>query len=182
MLKSKIRNKILKIRKEKYKKNIKIEFNRIYNLLKKNTNLNKKIIGGYYPVNYEIDDLNILKEFKKKKITISLPSIKKNFKMRFIKFLLKDPLIINQYGIPEPSKGKTVIPDIILIPIVAFDKNLNRLGYGAGYYDRFIESVKKRKKIITIGLAFDFQKFYKLPISKHDQKLDYIITNKNILK
>ena len=49
-------------------------------------------------------------------------------------------------------------------------------------YDRFIESAKYRKKIITIGLAFDFQKFYKLPISKHDQKLDYIITNKNILK
>ena len=182
MSKSKIRNKILKIRKKKYKKNIKIEFNRIYNLLKKNTNLNKKIIGGYYPVNHEIDDLSILKEFKKKKNTISLPSIKKNFKMKFIKCLLNDPLVINQYGIPEPAKGKTVIPDIILIPVVAFDKNLNRLGYGAGYYDRFIESAKKRKKIITIGLAFDFQKFYKLPISKHDQKLDYIITNKNILK
>ena len=47
-------------------------------------------------------------------------------------------------------------PDILLIPIVAFDKNLNRLGYGGGYYDRIIEFLKKKKKIITIGLAFDF--------------------------
>ena len=165
-----------------FKKKIEIKFNRIYNLLKKNIILKKKIVGGYYPVNYEIDDLNILKEFEKKKISISLPSIKKNFKMRFIKCLINDPFIINKYGIPEPAKGKTVIPDIILIPVVAFDKNLNRLGYGAGYYDRFIEYAKKIKKIITIGLAFDFQKFHKLPISKHDQRLDYIITNKNILK
>jgi len=56
------------------------------------------------------------------------------------------------------------------------------LGYGAGYYDRLIESLKKKKKIITIGLAFDFQEFNSIPTSKYDQKLDYIVTNKNILK
>ena len=70
----------------------------------------------------------------------------------------------------------------LLIPLVAFDKNLNRLGYGGGYYDRIIKFLKKKKKIITIGLAFDFQKFNSLPISKFDQKLDYIVTNKNILQ
>ena len=68
------------------------------------------------------------------------------------------------------------------LPLVAFDRNLYRLGYGGGYYDRLIESLKKKKKIITIGLAFDFQEFNSLPISKYDQKLDYIVTNKKILK
>ena len=138
MLKSKIRNQFLKTRKNSNKKNIKIKFDKIYKLLKKTTNLRNKIVGGYYPVNYEIDDLDILGRLEKKKITISLPSIKKNYKMNFIKCSLNAPFVINQYGIPEPSSGTIVNPDILLVPLVAFDKNLNRLGYGAGYYDRLI--------------------------------------------
>jgi len=102
--------------------------------------------------------------------------------MNFIKCSLNAPFVINQYGIPEPSSGAVVNPDILLVPLVAFDKNLNRLGYGAGYYDRLIEFLKKKKKIITIGLAFDFQESNSIPTSKYDQKLDYIVTNKNILK
>ena len=182
MLKSNIRKKILKIRKKKNTEKIQIKFNYIYKLLKKKTNLKKKIIGGYYPVNYEIDDLRILKEFEKKKIRVSLPLIKKNYKMNFIQCSTNDPFIVNQYGIPEPSKGRVVYPDILLVPLVAFDKNLNRLGYGAGYYDRLIRSLKKRKTIIAIGLAFDFQELHLIPTSKYDQKLDYIVTNKKILK
>ena len=69
-----------------------------------------------------------------------------------------------------------------MVPLVAFDKKLNRLGYGGGYYDRYIEYIKKRKKIIAIGLAFDFQEYKSIPITKFDQKLNYILTNKNILK
>ena len=182
MLKSKIRKKILKDREKKNKGNIYIKFNKIYNLLKKITILNKKIVGGYYPINNEIDDLEILKNFEKIKIKISLPVIRKNFKINFTQCSLNDPFIINNYGIPEPSEGKIVYPDILLIPLVAFDKKLNRLGYGAGFYDRFIQFLKKKKNIITIGLAFDFQEVYLIPVSKHDQKLDYIVTNKKILK
>ena len=182
MLKSKIRKKILKIRKNKNKGKIHIKFNKIYSLLKKKTNLNKKIIGGYYPVNYEVDDLEILKKFAKKKIKISLPVVKKNFRIDFIQCSLDSTFTINKYGIPEPFDGKVVYPDILLIPLVAFDKKLNRLGYGAGFYDRLIQSLKKRKNIITIGLAFDFQEVYLIPVSKYDQKLDYIVTDKKILK
>ena len=182
MLKSKIRKKILKIRKIKNKGKDHIKFNKIYSLLKKKTNLRKKIIGGYYPINYEVDDLEILKKFLKKKIRISLPVVRKNFSLDFIQCSLDNVFVINQYGIPEPNDGKIVYPDILLIPLVAFDKKLNRLGYGAGFYDRLIQSLKKRKNIITIGLAFDFQEVYLIPTSKYDQKLDYIVTNKKILK
>ena len=182
MLKSKIRKKILKIRQNKNNGKITIKFDKIYNFLKKNTNLKKKIIGGYYPVNHEVDDLEILNEFQKKRINIALPVIKKNFKMNFVEFSLDKPLIVNQYGIPEPNEKKIVHPDILLIPLVAFDKKLNRLGYGSGFYDRFINSLKKIKKITTIGLAFHFQEVRSIPVSKYDQKLDYIITNKKILK
>ena len=181
MLKSQLRKKILKIRKKNNKKNIQINFNQIIKILKKEK-ITKRIVGGYYPVNFEIDDLELLKKFEKNKFNISLPVIKKNFQMDFYKWSFSDPLKVNKYGIPEPETKNIVYPDILLIPLVAFDKNLNRLGYGGGYYDRYIAKLSKKKKIIKIGLALSVQKIDKLPINVYDQKLDYIVTNKYIVK
>ena len=180
MIKSKLRNKVLKIRKIVNEHNINIDFNKVYKLIKKN-NLVKKSIGGYFPVNYEVNDLEILKRFAKKKHQISLPVVKKNFEMDFYEWSFDDPLKINRYGIPEPNSKKLIYPDIILVPLVAFDKNLNRLGYGAGYYDRIIEKLSKKKKILKIGLALSVQKINNVPVTKHDKKLDYIVTDKYIL-
>ena len=181
MLKSKLRKKILKIREKTNKKNIKINIDQIINLFKEKK-ITKKNIGGYFPVNYEIDDLELLKGFKKKNFNISLPVIKKNFQMDFYEWSFSDPLKINKHGIPEPERKNITYPDILLVPLVAFDKNLNRLGYGSGYYDRLIAKFSKKKKIIKIGLAFSVQKIDKVPIDVHDQKLDYIVTNKYIIK
>ena len=77
---------------------------------------------------------------------------------------------------------KKLYPDILLVPLVAFDKNLNRIGYGGGFYDRYIKKIKKIKKILTIGLAYSFQKVKKIPTNKYDKKLDFIITEKKIIK
>ena len=181
MLKSKLRKKILKNREENNKKNIQISFSQIIKILKKEK-ITKKIIGGYYPVNFEVDDLNLLEKFEKKNFSISLPVVKKNFQMDFYQWSFSDPLKINKYGIPEPETKNVVYPDVLLIPLVAFDKNLNRLGYGGGYYDRLITSLSKKKKIIKIGLALTVQKVDKVPINVYDQKLDYIVTNKYIIK
>ena len=102
--------------------------------------------------------------------------------MDFYKWSFSDPLKVNKYGIPEPETKNIVYPDVLLVPLVAFDKNLNRLGYGGGYYDRLIKKLSKKKKIIKIGLALSVQKINKVPINVFDQKLDYIVTNKYILK
>ncbi|MDB4232901.1 5-formyltetrahydrofolate cyclo-ligase [Candidatus Pelagibacter sp.] len=181
MLKNKLRKKILKIREITNKKNIQINFDQIIKILKEEK-INKKIVGGYFPVNFEVDDLDLLKKFKKKNFIISLPVIKKKFQMDFYKWSFSDPLRINKYGIPEPKIKNIVYPDILLIPLVAFDKNLNRLGYGGGYYDRLIAKLSKKKKFIKIGLALSVQKIDKVPFNVYDQKLDYIITNKYIIK
>jgi len=180
VLKSKLRKKILKIRKIAKKNNLKIDFDKVFSLIKKN-NLTKKSIGGYFPVNHEVDDLEILREFAKKNYQISLPVIKKKFDMDFYKWSFNDPLKINQYGIPEPNSKKLIYPDIILVPLVAFDNDLNRLGYGGGYYDRVIRKLSRKKKILKIGLAFSVQKINNVPITKYDKKLDYIVTDKYIL-
>ncbi len=102
--------------------------------------------------------------------------------MNFYRWSNDDPLKINKFGIPEPVSSKIFFPDILLVPLVAYDSNLNRLGYGGGFYDRYIEKIEKIKKIIKIGLAFSFQKIDSIPIDKYDKKLDFIITEKEILK
>ena len=99
--------------------------------------------------------------------------------MNFFHWSTSDPLTINKYGIPEPTSNKVIYPNILLVPLVAFDKNFNRVGYGGGFYDRYIKKIKKNKKIITIGLAYSFQKIKKVPINSNDTKLDFIITNLN---
>ena len=176
MKKSEIRKQILQIRKSKTRNKFKINFNNLINLLKKEK-ITGKTVGGYYPYNYEVDAIKILEDFEKKDYLISLPKIKKKFQMNFFKWSTKDPLTINKFGIPEPISDKVLYPSILLVPLVAFDKHLNRIGYGGGFYDRYIKKIKKSKKIITIGLAYSFQKVKKIPINKYDIKLDFILTD-----
>ena len=177
MLKSKLREKILKIRKKKNKNNIQINFKKVFDIIKKEK-LNYKNIGGYFPVNFEVDDLEILKNFERKGFKISLPVIKKNFQMDFYQWSFTEILKINRYGIPEPDTKNLINPEILLVPLVGFDLKLNRLGYGGGFYDRLINKLSQKKKILKIGLALSDQKIDKVPVNKYDQKLDYIVTNK----
>ena len=177
MNKSDIRKKLLKIRKEKNFKNFEIDPQIIFKILKKTKNVHK-IIGGYYPYNYEVDAIKILEKFENQKYHISLPKIKKDSQMDFFSWSTNDPLIINKYGIPEPTSDKVVYPSVLLVPLVAFDKKFNRVGYGGGFYDRYIKKIKKNKKITTIGLAYSFQKVKKIPTNNFDVKLDYVITEK----
>ena len=177
MNKTEIRKKILEIRRKNGGKRLQINFQDISRILQKSKSISK-IVGGYYPYNSEVDTTKILKEFEKKKYLISLPRIKKNSQMDFFRWSTKEPLLINKYGIPEPISNKTKYPDILLVPLVAYDKNLNRIGYGGGFYDRYIKKIKKRKKVTTIGLAFSFQKVKKIPTNEYDMKLDFIITEK----
>ena len=181
MNKPQIRNKIIKIRKKKFDKDFKIDLVKFISFLKINK-LNFKSIGGYYPSNYEIDDLNILDLLEKKNFKVSLPIIKKDNQMNFYSWSRNDPLKINKFGIPEPVSSKIFYPDILLVPLVAYDSSLNRLGYGGGYYDRYIEKIEKIKKVIKIGLAFSFQKISSIPINQYDKKLDFIVTEKEILQ
>ena len=181
MNKSQIRNKTLKIRKKLFDKDLKIDSDKFISFLKKNR-LNLKNFGGYYPSNYEIDDLAILDLLEKKNFNVSLPIIKKDNQMNFYRWSRSDPLRVNKFGIPEPVSSKIFYPDILLVPLVAYDNNLNRLGYGGGYYDRYIEKLEKFKKVIKIGLAFSFQKISSIPINQYDKRLDFIITEKEILR
>ena len=181
MSKSKLRSKILNLRKKNSNKKLSLNPDRIYRFLKKNK-INFKNVGGYYPCNHEIDDLDMLYFLRNKKANISLPIIRENNQMDFFEWTNKDALKINKYGIAEPISAKKIYPDIIFVPLVAYDDDLNRLGYGGGFYDRYLEKINKIKKTFKIGLGFSYQEIKKIPTNKYDKRLDFIITEKKIIQ
>ena len=140
--KSFLRNKSLLLRKKKYLTVKKFNYNLIFSLIREHFHSKKITIGGYYPSNYEVNILKFLEEASKKKFKITLPVIKSLNKMSFKSWVFKEPLYVNKFGILEPknSKKKT-IPDLIMVPLVAFDNRLNRIGYGKGYYDRCLKKI-----------------------------------------
>ena len=174
-----IRKRYLYKREKKYFSVNSSFFDPLIKFLKNNKNTN---LGIYYPTSYELDILNIFKISFFKRFKIYLPIIDKRSSMNFYKWKEKDVLYVNKFGILEPFKSRPIIPGVILVPLLAFDKNKHRLGYGKGFYDKFLNKhSKKNKKITTIGVAFSFQKHHKLPIYNKDYKLDYILTEKGII-
>tara|TARA_B100000401_G_scaffold355186_1_gene252709 strand:- start:146 stop:691 length:546 start_codon:yes stop_codon:yes gene_type:complete len=179
--KKNLRKKLITLRKINFS-NQNISFMKFKKILSKLKIKKNKNIGGYYPINCEIGSLKILKKLEKNRFKISLPVIKKNNVMDFYEWSFMKPLKISRQGIPEPYTVKKVLPDVLIVPLVGFDKNKFRLGYGGGYYDRYISRLLKIKNIVTIGFAFSFQKLKKVPRNKYDQKLDFILTDTGIIK
>jgi len=180
--KSLLRLKFIKKRKKLYSKEIFFSFNKIFSLIKKNFRKKKLSIAGYHPSNFEVNILNFLYQANKKNFKVGLPVIKKDYKMVFKYWIPNEPLYVNKYGILEPKKQNiTFKPDIILVPLTAFDRNLNRIGYGKGYYDRALQQLSVNKKILTIGIAFSFQECSFIPKKRYDYNLDCILTNRNLI-
>ena len=102
--------------------------------------------------------------------------------MYFQEWKKNDILKINKFGMLEPAVSTArVVPDIMLIPLLAYDDNYNRLGYGGGFYDRYLNKyLKKYKKILRIGIAFSFQKHHKIPTSNKDVKLNFVLTERGL--
>ena len=178
-----LRNRSLLTRKKRYLTAKKFNFNLIFNLIRKHFHKKKIIIAGYYPSNYEVDILNFLEKASKKKFKIVLPVVRSSSKMSFKLWIFKESLYVNKFGILEPKNSKKkIVPDLIMVPLVAFDNQLNRIGYGKGYYDRSLKKISKtKKKTISLGIAYSFQKCGDIPVNKHDFKLDYIFTERGII-
>ena len=181
--KSYLRNKFLIERRRKFLKSKKFNFSLIFKLIKKHFKNKKIIIGGYYPSYYEVNILKFFEEASKKKLKIVLPIVKSSISMSFRIWDPNEPLYVNKFGILEPkSTNKEFTPDFIIVPLVAFDGKLNRIGYGKGFYDRKLKEIKKIKsKMVCIGAAYSFQKCKSIPINQHDYKLDYVFTERGII-
>ena len=176
-----LRKRYLNSRKKKYFEVDQHFFLPLINYIKKNLKKKKFNLALYYPANFEVDVIKILDNDFIFNQRILLPVIEDNNKMSFFSWKKKQVLLVNKFGMLEPVKSKPKIPDIMLVPLLSFDHRKYRLGYGKGFYDRYLNKyLKKFKNILTVGVAFSFQKYHKLPKNNMDVKLNYILTEKGI--
>ena len=176
-----VRKKYYDLRKKKYYNVSKDFFIPFVNLIKSKFKKKKIKLALYYPSSFEINVLRLLEFDYIFNQNILLPIIEENNSMNFFPWKKNQVLQVNKFGMLEPIKSKLNVPEVMLIPLLAFDSDKHRLGYGKGFYDRYLNKyLKKFKNILTIGIAFSFQKHHKLPINNNDVKLNYILTEKGI--
>ena len=146
-------------------------------------NMNSDYVGSYIDYNSELSTNPIHKYLIEKNLNICLPKIDyQTNEINFFKYSTGTKLIKNKYNILEPEiTNKIIFPKLVLVPLLAFNESGFRLGYGGGYYDKYF-SFQEEKEIIKVGLGFSFQNIYEIPIERHDQKLDWILTESYLYK
>lgn len=186
-MKKEFRKKVINLRKEKDKDFIKHNSDIITDkLLNLDCIKNAKNIMLYLDFNNEVSTDSLIKKLLNLGKIVSSPiTLKEERKLIPSQITdLKNGIQYGAYNIREPkSECSPAINikdlDVVIVPAVAYDKNCYRLGYGGGFYDRFLENL--RKDAVTIGIAFDLQIFDEVPKEAHDAQLDYIVTESRIL-
>ena len=139
-------------------------------------------IAGYLPIKTEIDPLSAMEEASAHSL-VGVPVIQGNSQP--LKFSRWEPgchLKKGPFDVQIPVISNYFVPEVLIIPMVAFDRNGGRLGYGGGFYDRTLEHLRSRHAILAIGFAYSEQEFANLPLEPTDQKLDIIITEREIIE
>ena len=139
-------------------------------------------IAGYLPIKTEIDPLSAMEEAAAHSL-VGVPVIQGNSKP--LKFSRWEPgchLKKGSFDVQIPMNAHYLNPEVLIIPMVAFDRNGGRLGYGGGFYDRTLDYLRSRHAILAIGFAYSEQEFENLPMEPTDQKLDIVITEREIIE
>ena len=136
------------------------------------------IVSGYSPIRSEIDPVPLMRKFAEQGAKLALPAVMARGKsLAFRAWSPDDRLMLGPLGILEPSPAAAeLIPDIMLVPLAAFDRLGHRIGYGAGHYDYTLAHLRKVKAIAAIGVAFSVQQIKLVPALPHDVALDYVLT------
>ena len=136
------------------------------------------VVSGYSPIRSEIDPVPLMRTLAAQGAQLALPAITaRGRSLAFRAWSPNDRLLLGPLGILEPSPAAAEItPDIMLVPLAAFDRAGHRIGYGAGHYDYTLAHLRKLKHIIAIGLAFAAQEIVAVPALPHDVALDYVLT------
>jgi 5-formyltetrahydrofolate cyclo-ligase len=136
------------------------------------------IVSGYSPIRNEIDPVPLMRSLALRGARLALPAVLARGKsLAFRAWSPNDRLMLGPLGILEPSPAAAeLVPDIVLVPLAAFDRLGHRIGYGAGHYDHTLAHLRKQKPITTIGLAFAAQEIEAVPALQHDVALDYVLT------
>ncbi|HEX7789110.1 MAG TPA: 5-formyltetrahydrofolate cyclo-ligase [Afipia sp.] len=141
------------------------------------------IVAGYSPINSELDPFPLMQALAGKGAVLALPVvIAREHALVFRVWEPQEGLVRGPFGIFQPSSdADEVDPDIVLVPLAAFDRAGHRIGYGRGYYDRTLQDLRAMKKITVIGVAFAVQEIETVPRLPHDEQLDCVLTERGLI-
>ena len=143
------------------------------------------IVSGFMPLKSEINPIPLMRRLADAGAQLALPAIAgrgQPLTMRAFSFSFGQPLASGVWGIREPgADAREVFPDIVIVPLLAFDRSGHRVGYGAGYYDMTITRLRARKPIVAVGIAFAVQEIARAPTTARDAPLDLVLTEHEVI-
>jgi 5-formyltetrahydrofolate cyclo-ligase len=141
------------------------------------------VVSGFSPMKTEINPIPLMRKLADAGVQLALPAIAgrgKPLTMRAWNF--GDPFKAGQWGIREPvAEAPEIAPDILIVPLAAFDRSGHRIGYGAGYYDMTINALRAKKPVTAIGIAFATQEIPHVPATERDARLDLVLTERETI-
>ena len=142
------------------------------------------VFSAYWPMKTELDVRPLMHSLFNRGFTVSLPVVsEKNEPLLFRRWEPGAELVAGPYGTEQPDeKYEAVTPTVLLLPLLAFDRQGGRLGYGGGFYDRTVKSLRQTGNPVVIGAAFSDQEIDRVPLEETDEKLNFILTEKEIIK
>jgi 5-formyltetrahydrofolate cyclo-ligase len=141
------------------------------------------IVSGFMPLKSEINPLPLMRKLAGQGARLALPVVAGRGKPLIMReWVFGEPLIAGAWGIREPEPDAAAVdPDILLVPLLVFDRAGHRIGYGAGYYDLTLAQLRARKPVIAVGLGFAAQEVAAIPATSRDARLDLVLTEREVL-
>jgi 5-formyltetrahydrofolate cyclo-ligase len=141
------------------------------------------VVAGYWPLPGEIDPIPLMARLAQRGCRLTLPVVvERGHRLVFRAWAPGDPLEPGEHGTFHPlPEASELVPSLVLVPLLAFDRRGFRLGYGGGYYDRTLESLRRSAHLTTIGVGFAAQEVPSVPVDPHDQRLDGVATENGLI-
>jgi len=140
-------------------------------------------VSGYFPMKSEISPIPLLRKLAALGAQLALPVVAGRGKPLIMRaWSLGEPLVAGVWGIREPGpEAPEVEPDVLIVPLLAFDRYGHRIGYGAGYYDLTIAKLRAKKPVVAAGIAQAAQEIAAVPTTASDVRLDFVLTEREVI-
>jgi 5-formyltetrahydrofolate cyclo-ligase len=141
------------------------------------------IVSGFSPLGSEINPVPLMRKFADAGTQLALPAVAGRGEPLIMRaWTFGDPLVPGVWGIRVPAEDAPAVdPDVLIVPLLAFDRRGHRLGYGAGYYDMTLAALRAKKPIVAVGIGFAAQEVDEVPISPRDARLDLMLTEREVI-
>jgi 5-formyltetrahydrofolate cyclo-ligase len=141
------------------------------------------VMSGFMPMGSEINPIPLMRSLADAGAQLALPAVIGRGQPLVLRaFTFGDKLAPGVWGIREPAHdAPELAPDVLLVPLLCFDRSGHRIGYGAGYYDLTIAALREKKPILAVGIAFAVQEIARVPKTPRDARLDLVLTERECI-